>query len=306
MMLIGGILLTIAALATGTAVIIYHHRAVVTQRDREYAEFAAQPYPTDPKRPTDNHPKTGSFIEGKLLGAGIKTTPARFVAGFMGLASVAGFLIAALSKQPFGFIGGIALVAIILVLQIHHRITERAKVFDRQLAAALPMIAENLRGGLTVQSALTTVAQYLDDPLHTELTRVVNDVATANMTLSAALNRLGSRMKNPDVELLATTVAIQKTGGGNLADILDSLAATISKRLEMRGHIDAITSSARLSAIIVGAMPFALLALLSFASPGYMADFWASPLWLPALIIVTVLDVTGLFVIRRMYTLEIS
>ena len=128
----------------------------------------------------------------------------------------------------------------------------------------------------------------------------------ANRTLTQALESLARRTGDANIDLLANAVAIQKEGGGNLADLLDSLAEGAQKRQEMKGHLDAITSSARMSAALVGAMPPAMLALLSLASPNYLEDFWRSGLWAPILALVAVLDLSGLALIRRLYRLDLS
>lgn len=177
---------------------------------------------------------------------------------------------------------------------------------SRQLADVLPLVAEMLRGGASPESAFATVASCTADPLGGELSRASREVAAANRTLPQALESLAKRAKDADLELLASAVAVQKEGGGNLADVLDSLALTVQKKTEMRGHVEAITSSARMSAALVGCMPPALLALLSLASPSYMADFWASSVWPGILAAVAVLDLAGLAVIRRLYDLDLS
>lgn len=176
----------------------------------------------------------------------------------------------------------------------------------RQLADVLPLVAEMLRGGASPESAFATVASCTAEPLGGELSRVAREVATANRTLPQAIESLARRTKDADLDLLASAVAVQKEGGGNLADVLDSLALTVQKKTEMRGHIEAITSSARMSAAIVGCMPPALLALLSLASPSYMADFWASGMWPGILAAVAALDLSGIAVIRRLYDLDLS
>ena len=180
----------------------------------------------------------------------------------------------------------------------------------RQLADALPLVAEMLRGGASPESAFATVASCAADPLGGELSRAAREVAAANRTLPQALDSLAKRTKDAtkdaDLDLLASAVTVQKDGGGNLADVLDSLALTVQKKTEMRGHVEAITSSARMSATLVGCLPPVLLALLSLASPSYMADFWASGVWPGILALVTVLDLTGLAVIRRLYDLDLS
>lgn len=176
----------------------------------------------------------------------------------------------------------------------------------RQIADALPLVAEMLRGGSSPEFAFATVAASIGDPLGSELSQAAREVSSANRSLPQALESLARRTHDSDLDLLANAVAVQKEGGGNLADVLDSLAHGAQKRVEMKGHLDAITSSARLSAALVGAMPPAMLALLSLASPGYLEDFWESGLWAPILALVAVLDAIGLALIRKLYRLDLA
>lgn len=182
----------------------------------------------------------------------------------------------------------------------------RGEERSRQLADALPLMAEMLRGGSSPETAFATVAASIGGVLGSELAHMSREVSTANRTLAQALESLARRTGDADVDLLASAVAVQKEGGGNLADLLDSLAEGAQKRQEMKGHLNAITSSARMSAALVGAMPPAMLALLSLASPGYLDDFWESGLWAPILALVAVLDLSGLALIRRLYRLDFS
>lgn len=191
-------------------------------------------------------------------------------------------------------------------------LTQRAKrkknshARTRQLGDVLPLVAEMLRGGSSVETAFTSVASCAAEPLGQELTRVVREVSQANRSLTHTLYDLAKRTKNKDIDLLAQAISIQKEGGGNLASVLDAIALTIQKRCEMKGHLDSITSSARLSAILVGIMPPAMLALLSLASPSYMLDFWNSTVWPGILLLVAILDISGLLIIRRLYRLNFS
>ena len=176
----------------------------------------------------------------------------------------------------------------------------------RQLAMALPMAAELLRGGLTPESAVATIADSVGAPLGPELSRVADEVASAGRTLDEALASLAERTGSPDLALVSDAVSIQKEGGGNLAEVLESIGKAIADKSEARGHLEAITSSARLSAALVAATPPLLLGLLSLGSPAYMADFWESSIWPAVLALAAALDLVGLACVRRLYRLDLS
>lgn len=177
---------------------------------------------------------------------------------------------------------------------------------SRQLAMALPLASELLRAGLTPEAAIATVAESLEAPLGPELSRAVNEVASTGRTLVEALDSLAEKTRSEGLSLLADAVAVQKEGGGNLADVLDSIGKAIGDKAQAEGHLESITSSARLSAALVAVTPPLLLALLSTASPAYMADFWNSPLWPSVLAIAAFLDLAGLACIRKLYRIDLS
>lgn len=183
---------------------------------------------------------------------------------------------------------------------------ERESLRSRQLAMALPLASELLRAGLTPEMAMASVAESLDAPLGPELSRAVSEVTSMGRTLAEALDALAERTRSEDLSLMADAVAVQKEGGGNLADVLDSIGRAIADKAEAQGHLESITSSARFSAAIVAATPPLLLALLSVASPAYMEDFWNSALWPAIVMLAAFLDLAGLACIRRLYRIDLS
>lgn len=177
---------------------------------------------------------------------------------------------------------------------------------SRQLAMALPLASELLRAGLTPEMAIATVAESLEAPLGPELSRAVNEASATGRTLVETLDSLAEKTRSEGLRLMADAVAVQKEGGGNLADVFESIGKAIADKEQAKGHLESITSSARLSAVLVAATPPLLLALLSTASPTYMADFWNSPLWPAVVALAAFLDLAGLFCIRRLYQIDLS
>ena len=85
------------------------------------------------------------------------------------------------------------------------------------------------------------------------------------------------RVKSEDLELMATAITIQHQVGGNLAEILDSIAYTIRERIRIKGEIRTLTAQQRLSGYVVGFLPIALAAFLFVAAPNFMAPMFDKP-----------------------------
>jgi tight adherence protein B len=120
------------------------------------------------------------------------------------------------------------------------------------------------------------------------------------------------RVRSDDLELMATAIAIQHTVGGNLAEILDSIAFTIRERVRIQGEIQTLTAQQRLSGYVVGFLPIALAGFLFIAAPGFMQPMFdprASIGGLPAGVVILFIGGFAMFMgfmfIRRIVDIEV-
>ena len=103
-------------------------------------------------------------------------------------------------------------------------------------------------------------------PVSTEFSRVIREV-NLGLPFEQALENMVRRVKSEDLELMATAISIQHQVGGNLAEILDSIAFTIRERVRIKGEIRTLTAQQRLSGYVVGGLPIGLAAFLFVAAP---------------------------------------
>ena len=115
-----------------------------------------------------------------------------------------------------------------------------------------------------------------------------------------------------DLELMATAISIQHQVGGNLAEILDSIAYTIRERVRIKGEIRTLTAQQRLSGYVVAGLPIGLAAFLFIAAPGFMEPMFANPpsiLGLPAGVIILLVGgfmmFLGFLAIRKIVDIEV-
>ena len=145
----------------------------------------------------------------------------------------------------------------------------RLNAFDKQLPDTITLIANALRAGSSFLQAIELVVRESRPPISTEFGRVIREV-NLGLAFDVALENMVRRVRSDDLELMATAISIQHTVGGNLAEILDSIAFTIRERVRIKGEIRTLTAQQRLSGYVVGFLPIGLAGFLFIAAPGFM------------------------------------
>jgi tight adherence protein B len=145
----------------------------------------------------------------------------------------------------------------------------RLNAFNKQLPDTITLIANALRAGSSFLQAIEMVVRESRPPISTEFGRVIREV-NLGLPFDQALENMVRRVRSDDLELMATAISIQHTVGGNLAEILDSIAFTIRERVRIKGEIRTLTAQQRLSGYVVGFLPIGLAMFLFIAAPGFM------------------------------------
>jgi len=191
------------------------------------------------------------------------------------------------------------------------RKSSRLGAFDKQLPDTITLIANALRAGSSFLQAIELVVRESRPPISTEFSRVIREV-NLGLAFDTALENMVRRVRSDDLELMATAISIQHTVGGNLAEILDSIAFTIRERVRIKGEIRTLTAQQRLSGYVVGFLPIGLAGFLFIAAPGFMSPMFddrVSVIGLPAGVIILALGGFAMFIgfmlIRRIVDIEV-
>lgn len=156
------------------------------------------------------------------------------------------------------------------------RITSRRrKKFNAQLPDALTTLSGSLRAGRSVGQAMEAISREVGDPMGRELRKVVAEVRlgrTLHDTLTDAADRVGSE----DFRWAVLAMQIQSEVGGNLAELLDQVAATMRERSRMRGEVKALTAEGRASALMLVIMVPGLGLAMAAMNPEYMAPMFTT------------------------------
>ncbi len=156
-------------------------------------------------------------------------------------------------------VGGVALPPLVLRF-LRNR---RQKKFGAQFPDAIDMIVRSLRAGHPVPIAITMVGKEMPDPIGSEF-GIVSDEMTYGSDLETAMRNLYFRVGTDDLPLFVTAVAIQRSTGGNLGEILENLSSVIRDRFKMRRKIRALAAEGRASALILSSLPIGMFAIIQF------------------------------------------
>jgi tight adherence protein B len=158
-------------------------------------------------------------------------------------------------------------------LYVKMRIKRRLRQFNNALADTTAMLASSLRSGYSLLQSMDLVSKEGSGPVASEFRRVVQEVGLGLSTEDALANLL-RRVPSDDLDLMITAINIQHEVGGNLSQILDSIAHTIRERVRIKGEIRTLTAQGRISGYVITALPIGLGLFLTTINPGYMAPIF--------------------------------
>lgn len=180
-----------------------------------------------------------------------------------------------------------------------HRRRRRLARMEAQLPDALDLLCGALRAGHALPSALRLVADDTEAPLADEF-RILVDEVGYGASLADALRRLALRNPGGDIGCFVVAVLIQRDTGGNLTELLAGIAALVRERQKLRGQVRVHTAEARLSAWILGLLPFVLAAGLHLAHPQFMSLLWTDEAGRSLLLTALAMLVAGVWWMRAL------
>jgi tight adherence protein B len=181
---------------------------------------------------------------------------------------------------------------------------QRMKQFDQQLPEALELISRALKAGHAFSVGLKLVGEEAADPIGIEFRRVFDEVSMG-VALPQALQNMTERLDSVDLRFFVTSVLVQRETGGNLAEIIDSLADLIRKRFELQLKVRALSAEGRFSGSILFCLPILLGVLLHQMNPEYMGWLFKDPIGRTMVMTGSFLMVAGAFVMKRLIAIKV-
>lgn len=241
-----------------------------------------------------------------LIQAGISFGPAAAM-GISLLAAFAGVLVAVLlfrSSNPLVMLLGLGLGAWVPWLLWRGRRKKRNQELVHQLPDAMDFFARSLRAGNPFVSSLKTAADEIQDPLARELSLTFDEI-NFGLEVDEAMQNLAQRIEAEEVRLFVTSVLVQRSTGGNLAELMNRLSALLRERLRTRGEIRVQAADMRNSAHVLIALPIFVAVLLQLVNPDYMSGLFESETGRTILMVQIGLMATGYLIMRRMINFRI-
>jgi tight adherence protein B len=214
-----------------------------------------------------------------------------FCASFLLLAPISALLLTA-----------IAAVAPFLVLEFRRK--SRLRKFERQLPDTLNLLAGSMRAGFSFAQGLEAVADEASEPSRRELQRVFTE-SRLGRPIEDSLEESANRMHSVDLMWAVMAIRIQREVGGNLAELLDTVARTMTERERLKGEILSLTAEGRMSAWVLGVFPPLFAVVLYVIQPDYMSLLFSSALGIMAVGVSAVMACFGFFWLRKIMTIEV-
>ena len=231
----------------------------------------------------------------------ISMSPAAFLAGSLGGAVLAAILLGAVAKPLFvlGF-----LVPVFSFAWVRRKVKKVRDTFADQLPETLQLLASALRSGHSLIGALSVVVESAPEPARREFQQIVTD-DQIGIPIEDSVRRVAARMKSRDMVQVAVLAELQRTAGGNAADVLDTVVGTVRERAQVRRLARTLTVQGRMARVILSILPVVLALAMLLIEPVVTKPLFTSTIGQVALVFAAVMVVIGSFWIQKIVEIEV-
>lgn len=242
-------------------------------------------------------------VQRDLARANLKLTFAEYYyirVGAMLLLGLGLFLL----RDPMSGIIGAFLGYMLPRFYVGRRIGGRLGAFNKQLPDTITLLSNSLRAGSSFLQSIELVSRETPAPMGEEMGRVVREV-NLGLGMEEALQNTVRRIKSDDLDLMVTAISIQQQVGGNLAEILDTIAFTIRERVRIKGEVNTLTAQGRMSGYLVAVLPIAIAGMINMIQPAFMQPLFTQTIGQIMLGVGIVMMAIGFFAIRKITDIKI-
>jgi tight adherence protein B len=242
----------------------------------------------------------------RLEQAGVAMSVAQYLAVQLVLAGVLAVLLLRFTPAPLLVALPLALLLGTLLPRLHVQQKQAARLrrFTELLPDTMDYLARSMRAGNPFTASLRSAADEMPEPIAGEL-RTCFDEMNFGIDLEQALRRLGERTGSEELRYFITAVLIQRTTGGNLAEVLTRIAAVMRSRAAMRREIQAISAEMHYSARVLIALPFVMAGTLMVLNPDYLRVLIEHRIGIAMIVAQLLLMALGAWVIRQMINFRV-
>lgn len=190
------------------------------------------------------------------------------------------------------------------VLYLFYRRKTRRTRFEALLPDALDLMCYSLKAGHSIMASFKMVAEEMTDPIGEEFNRIVDEI-NYGRDLNSSLRNFARRIDSVELKFFITTIIVQRETGGNLVEMLQKISEVIRRKFRFREKVRALTGEAKLSAMILFALPFILAAAITVTSPRYIMVLLTDPYGHYAMGIAFTMMLLGSFIMYKLVQLEL-
>ena len=209
-----------------------------------------------------------------------------------------------LLRDPLSAAVGAILGYFLPRIWVGRRIGSRLNAFNKQLPDTITLLSNSLRAGSSFLQSIELVSRESPAPMGPEMGRVVREV-NLGLSMEEALSNLVRRIKSDDLDLMVTAIGVQQQVGGNLAEILDTIAFTIRERVRIKGEIRTLTAQGRYSGYLVAFLPIAIMVTLNFINPEFMQPLFTELIGQILLVVGGIMMTIGFFAIQKITDIKV-
>jgi tight adherence protein B len=235
--------------------------------------------------------------------AGLPIRAGALILAAMSMASVTGLVVTLVTGSRFWGLVLALVTAPIPFFWLAWRRAKRIDRFEELLPEAIDLTVNALKSGFSLESSLSLVAQEMPEPVGSEFA-ITYEEQNLGVDFVQALDNMTRRMPSDDLRIMTTAISIQRRTGGNLAEILSLLARMIRERFLLRREISIHTAQGRLSGMILILLPIALAVMIQILNKDYLKILFEDPVGLYLILLVIVLQIIGIFTIKRIVRLK--
>lgn len=187
---------------------------------------------------------------------------------------------------------------------VGRRIGGRLSAFNKQLPDTITLLSNSLRAGSSFLQSIELVSRETPPPMGEEMGRVVREV-NLGLGMEESLQNVVRRIKSEDLDLMVTAISIQQSVGGNLAEILDTIAFTIRERVRIKGEVNTLTAQGRYSGYLVAFLPIAIAGMINMISPAFMQPLFTQTIGQIMLVVGGIMMTIGFFAIQKITDIKV-
>lgn len=187
---------------------------------------------------------------------------------------------------------------------LSRRLRQRRSDMEEQLPDALISMSNSLRAGLTLPQSMGILVDNTNPPINEEFGLLLKE-HRLGLTLDEAMTNMSERMVSKNLDLVVTSIQVARVAGGNLPQVFEDTATAIREIARLESKIQTMTAQGRLQAWVLGSLPVGMAFMIYKVDPTMINPLWEDPIGWVILFFVAVFEIVGVFMIRKILTVDV-